>query len=147
MRDFLFLRYRETKPSFTFPQGGFAPGTHRPMTLPINLSTERIPITMNNNENLTPEEMQQEIDVYTLTDEEGNEKQFELIGEAEIDGKTYYALTELDDDYNQVSEEYVILRLEVEDGEDVLVSIDDDEEFDRVADFFDDQFSDIDYDA
>jgi len=102
---------------------------------------------MNNNENLTPEEMQQEIDVYTLTDEEGNEKQFELIGEAEIDGKTYYALTELDDDYNQVSEEYVILRLEVEDGEDVLVSIDDDEEFDRVADFFDDQFSDIDYDA
>ena len=102
---------------------------------------------MNNNENLTPEEMQQEIDVYTLTDEEGNEKQFELIGEAEIDGKTYYALTELDDDYNQVSEEYVILRLEVEEGEDVLVSIDDDEEFDRVADFFDDQFSDIDYDA
>jgi len=102
---------------------------------------------MNNNENLTPEEMQQEIDVNTLTDEEGNEKQFELIGEAEIDGKTYYALTELDDDYNQVSEEYVILRLEVEDGEDVLVSIDDDEEFDRVADFFDDQFSDIDYDA
>ena len=102
---------------------------------------------MNNNENLTPEEMQQEIDVYTLTDEEGNEKQFEMIGEAEIEGVTYYALTELDADYNQVSEEYVILRLEKEDGEDVLVSIDDDEEFDRVADFFDDQFSDIDYDA
>jgi uncharacterized protein YrzB (UPF0473 family) len=102
---------------------------------------------MNNNENLTPEEMQQEIDVYTLTDEEGNEKQFELIGEAEIEGKTYYALTELDDDYNQVSEEYVILRKEIEDGEEVLVSIDDDEEFDLVADFFDDQFSDIDYDA
>ena len=102
---------------------------------------------MNNNENLIPEEMQQEIDVYTLTDEEGNEKQFEMIGEAEIEGVTYYALTELDADYNQVSEEYVILRLEKEDGEDVLVSIDDDEEFDRVADFFDDQFSDIDYDA
>ena len=102
---------------------------------------------MNNNENLTPEEMQQEIDVYTLTDEEGNEKQFEMIGEAEIEGVTYYALTELDADYNQVSEEYVILRLEKENGEDVLVSIDDDEEFDRVADFFDDQFSDIDYDA
>ena len=93
------------------------------------------------------EEMEQ-IDVYTLTDEEGNEKQFELIGEAEIDGKTYYALTELDDDYNQVSEEYVILRLEVEDGEDVLVSIDDDEEFDRVADVFEDElFNEIDYDG
>jgi len=60
---------------------------------------------------------------------------------------TYYALTELDENNNQISEEYVILRLEMEDGEEVLVSIDDDEEFDRVADFFDDQFSDIDYDA
>jgi len=92
------------------------------------------------------EEMEQ-IDVYTLTDEEGNESEFELIGEVEIEGVTYYALTELDKDYNQISEEYVILRVEVEDGEEVLVSIEDDEEFDRVADFFDDQFSDIDYDA
>ena len=41
----------------------------------------------------------------------------------------------------------MILRLEMEDGEEMLVSIDDDEEFDRVADFFDDQFADIDYDA
>ena len=72
---------------------------------------------------------------------------FELIGEAEIEDKTYFALTEVDDEYNQVGDEYVILRLEIEDGEEVLVSIDDDEEFDRVADFFDDQFSDIDYDA
>lgn len=88
----------------------------------------------------------EEIDVYTLTDEEGNEKQFELIGEAEIGDKTYYALTELDDENNQVGDEYVILRLEMEDGEEVLVSIDDDEEFDMVADFFDDQFSEIDYD-
>ena len=101
---------------------------------------------MDNEKNI-PEEMQDEIDVYTLTDEDGNEKQFELIGEAEIDGKTYYALTELDDEYNQVGDEYVILRLEIEDGEEMLVSIDDDEEFDRAADFFDDQFSDIDYDA
>ena len=93
------------------------------------------------------EEEIEEIDVYTLTDENGNESQFELIGEATIEGVTYYALTELDENNNQISEEYVILRLEMEDGEEMLVSIDDDEEFDRVADFFDDQFSDIDYDA
>ena len=89
-----------------------------------------------------------EIEVYTLTDEDGNESQFELIGECEKDGKTYYALTELDAEGNQVSEEYVILRLEKEEnGEDILTSIEDDEEFDAIADYFDDQFADIDYDA
>ena len=34
-----------------------------------------------------------------------------------------------------------------EDGEDVLVTLDDDEEFDNVADLFDDRFSEeVDYD-
>jgi len=89
-----------------------------------------------------------EIEIYTLTDEEGNESQFELIGECEKNGVTYYALTELDAEGNQVSEEYVILRLEREEnGEDILTSIEDDEEFDAIADYFDDQFADIDYDA
>ena len=44
-------------------------------------------------------------------------------------------------------EEYVILKFEKdEDGEDILVTIDDDDEFDRIADIFDDMFSDILYD-
>lgn len=101
---------------------------------------------MADDKNMIPETEMEEIEYYTLTDEDGNESQFELIGEAEIDGVTYYALTELDEEGNQISDEYVVLRLESEGEEDVLVSIDDDEEFDKVADFFDDQFSDIDYD-
>ena len=101
---------------------------------------------MADEKNMIPDEEMEEIEYYTLTDEEGNESQFELIGEAEIDGVTYYALTELDEEGNQVSDEYVVLRVEKEGDEDVLVSIEDDEEFDKVADFFDDQFSDIDYD-
>ena len=46
-------------------------------------------------------------------------------------------------------EEYVILRSEIdENGEESLVTIDDDDEFDRVADIFDDElFSEVDYDA
>ncbi len=93
------------------------------------------------------EEMMEEIDIYTLTDEDGNESQFELIDEVEMDGVTYYALTELDAEGNQVSEEYVILRLEREEnGEEILISIDDDEEFDKIADYFDDKFNAIDYD-
>ena len=83
--------------------------------------------------------------IYTLTDEEGKEEQFELIGACEIDGAQYYALAPVDES----SEEYVILRGEEdENGEIMLVTIDDDDEFDKVADYFDDQiFTDIDYDA
>ena len=46
-------------------------------------------------------------------------------------------------------EEYVILKVVTDDdGEEVLVTIEDDEEFDNAADAFEDQFmSEIDYDA
>ncbi len=95
-----------------------------------------------------------EREFYTLTDEEGNEIEFELIGETEKDGVTYYAMIPADaadkvgEDDNGFCE-YVILRREKdEDGEDTLVTIDDDEEFDDIADLFDDMFSEeIDYDA
>ncbi|MBS5725374.1 MAG: DUF1292 domain-containing protein [Clostridiales bacterium] len=87
-----------------------------------------------------------ESDVFTLTDEEGNEDDYELIGTVEVDDVTYYALIPCTDDDKEATE-YIVLRGEKdEDGEDVLVSIDDDEEFDRIADIFDDEFADIDYD-
>ena len=91
-----------------------------------------------------PEE-EEEVDVFTLTDEEGNEQDFQILGSIELDGKVYYAMTAVDEQ----SDEYVILRLEGEDGDDVtLVTVDDDDEFDRVADEFEDKlFGEIDYDA
>lgn len=91
-----------------------------------------------------PEE-EEEVDVFTLTDEEGNEEQFEILGSIEFEGKVYYAMTSVE----EKNDEYVILRLEGEEGDDVtLVTIDDDEEFDRVADEFEDKlFGEIDYDA
>ena len=84
-------------------------------------------------------------EVFTLTDEEGNEKQFELLGSQEIDGNTYLALVPIEDNEN---DEYVILKVEEDDsGEEMLVTIDDDDEFNRVAEFFDDElFGEIDYD-
>ncbi len=85
-------------------------------------------------------------EIYTLTDEDGNENQFELIGSREIDGSTYLALVPIDDNED---EEYVILKVETdEDGEETLVTINDDDEFDRIADIFDDELSaDVDYDG
>ena len=91
--------------------------------------------------NLPEEEM---VDVITLTDEEtGEEKDFEIMASAEIDGKVYYALVPA----NEESDEYVILRVS-EDGEDVILeSIDDDDEFEKVEEYFNDLlFGEADYD-
>ena len=99
-------------------------------------------------QNKLPEEEQ--VERFTLTDEEGNEIEFELIGSGEVDGVMYYAMipAEEAEDENRDTFEYVILKSEVdEDGDESLFTIDDDEEFDRVAEFFDDMFSTIDFDA
>ena len=87
----------------------------------------------------------EEVLVYTLTDDEGNENDFELLASVELDGKTYCALIPYTED-DEEPEEYIVLRVEKNGDEEILVSIDDDVEFDRVADIFDDEFADIDYD-
>ncbi len=98
-----------------------------------------------NEKNLPAEENElDEVPVFTLTDEEtGEEKDFELLARAELDGKLYFALVPADEE----SEEYVILSVE-EDGDDlILETIESDEEFEKVEDYFNDLFfNEIDYD-
>lgn len=83
-------------------------------------------------------------EVFTLTDEEGNESDFEFIGRIELDDNTYVALLPVEG----AEDEYVILKVEKdENGEEFLSTIEDDEEFDKAADAFEDEFmSEIDYD-
>ena len=84
-------------------------------------------------------------EIFTLTDEEGNENEFALLGSTDIDGVTYLALEPVDENPDG---EYVILKIEKDGDEEILVTIDDDEEFYRVADFFEDElFGEVDYDA
>lgn len=83
--------------------------------------------------------------VYTLTDEEtGEEVDFQLIARATIDDVLYFALVPAED---EECEEYVILRV-TEDGDDlILESIEDDDEFERAEDYFNDLlFGEVDYD-
>ena len=83
-------------------------------------------------------------EIFTLTDEDGNENEFELLGSTEIDGCTYLALEPVAENPEG---EYVILKMEKDGEEDILVTIDDDDEFDRVADYYEDElFSEISYD-
>ena len=97
------------------------------------------------NNNVEYEEME-ESPLFTLTDEEtGEESDFELLARATIDDTLYFALVPAED---KDAEEYVILRV-AEDGEDfILESIDDDDEFEKVEEYFNDLFfNEIDYDA
>jgi uncharacterized protein YrzB (UPF0473 family) len=99
--------------------------------------------TMNENER----------EFFTLVDEDGSEIEFEKIGEITLNEKVYFAMIPAEAADKAQDDggfcEYVVLRLEKdEDGEDTLVSVDDDDEFDNVADVFDDMFSEeIDYDG
>ena len=91
-------------------------------------------------------EREEELDenIITLTDEEtGEEQDFEIYARATIDEKIYFALVPVEDD----GEEYVILSATV-DGEDLIFeTIEDDDEFEKVEDYFNDLlFSEVDYD-
>ena len=86
-------------------------------------------------------------EIYTLTDEDGNELHFALLDTLEAEGNVYKALIPVNEDGEEESNEYIILKCAVdENGEEILETIDDDDEFDRIADMFDDEFSDIFYD-
>ncbi len=97
----------------------------------------------NVNKELAPDE--EEVIVYTLTDEDtGEECDYELLDEAVIDGQLYYAMALADD---EEAEEYVILRVKEEGDELIFESIDDDDEFEKVEDYFNDLFfNEVDYD-
>lgn len=77
-------------------------------------------------------------DLIELVDSEGNKKNFEIVDIAEFEGEIYYAMIpEFEgEDILAADCELVILKTVDENGEDVLASIEDDDEFDRVSEFF-----------
>ncbi len=82
--------------------------------------------------------------ILPLTDEEtGEEKEFEVCEKAILDDQLYLALIPDDEE----SDEYVILKV-TEDGDDlVFLTVDDDDEFEKIEDYFNDLlFSEVDYD-
>ena len=91
-----------------------------------------------------------EVEIITLLDENDNEVRFELIGGYVDKGVQYFALIpEGSADEDGGFEEYIILKsVKDADGNEELVDIEDDAEFERIAGVFDDAFSaEYDYDA
>lgn len=85
-------------------------------------------------------------DLVTVLDEEGNEHQFEWLDAIETDEARYVALAPIFDEPEDAVEdsgELIILRVETEDGEDLLVPIEDEEEFDEIAEIFEERLQDL----
>jgi len=78
-----------------------------------------------------------EENIVPLIDEDGNEVKFEIIADTEYEGYTYIALINAEEE----SDEYFILKVipgeNEEDELQDLVEIENDEEFQKVADVFD----------
>ena len=75
-------------------------------------------------------------DYVVLTDENGKEEEFEHLATIDYEGEIYMAFTPANNE-DAESAEVVILKVEEdEDGEDILVTLDDEELLDKVFEKF-----------
>ncbi len=85
-------------------------------------------------------DMEMAANLYTLEDEDGVEQQFEMLDTMEINDNVYYALVPYYDDPTKELEadtELVVLKAEEdENGEEMLVTIDNDEEYEKIGNMF-----------
>ena len=75
----------------------------------------------------------------TLTDEDGNDIELEYVDALEYEGQTYMAFfPAVEDEADEESEDYglVILKSVMENSEELLSTLDSDEELNRVYDLF-----------
>ncbi|HOC08427.1 MAG: DUF1292 domain-containing protein [Clostridiales bacterium] len=79
--------------------------------------------------------MEDDKDIVVLYDEEDNECRFEVLAVLDVDDGRYAILMPENEDEEE--EEAYVLRIEQdENGEDILVGIDDDEELDTVVEAY-----------
>ena len=80
-------------------------------------------------------------DYVTLTDENGNELELEHLDTLEYNGNTYFAFIpadmQLEDSY-----ELIIMKSEEENGEEILVTLDDEDELDEMFQIFSERLED-----
>ncbi|WRS26796.1 DUF1292 domain-containing protein [Oscillospiraceae bacterium MB08-C2-2] len=94
---------------------------------------------MDENMELDLEQEEEEVDLLTLIAEDGTELEFEIADTAEFEGVRYMALIPVLNQAEEILEdsgELVILRVSEGEGEEFLESIEDEDEFNRVGDFF-----------
>ena len=74
-------------------------------------------------------------DIMTLTDEDGNDLEVELLDTVEYNGETYYAFLPAEMNLDE-SYELIIMKLELDGDDESLVTLDDEEEYDEMYQIF-----------
>lgn len=85
-------------------------------------------------------------DLVTLSDDDGKEYHFEVLDAVETDTDRYLALLPIYDDPQKMlddSGELVIVKVVEEDGEEFYCEIEDDDEYETIADAFVDRLEDF----
>lgn len=85
-------------------------------------------------------------DIVTVIDEEGLEHEFEVLDAIETEDGRFVALLPVYDNPSDTLNddgELLILAVQEEDGEEMLVTIDDDQLFDQIADIFEERLSEL----
>ena len=91
---------------------------------------------------------EEELNIITLTDEDGTDKDFEFLDLIDLDDKEYVVLLPVEsEDENADGEVYIYRYSEDEDGNPSLDNIDSDEEYEVVSDRFDELLDEAEFDA
>ena len=75
-------------------------------------------------------------DYLTIEDEEGNTFELEVLGGFDFEDRSYMAALPADMEETDPDFGIILLRIEEEDGEEIFASIDDDDELDRVSEYY-----------
>ena len=77
----------------------------------------------------------EEFDTIILTDDEGKDHEFLHLDTLEVDGSTYFVLMPINEQDDEEADEAIILKLgHDENGNEMLLDIENDEEWEKVAD-------------
>ena len=101
---------------------------------------------MADEKNLTPEELEGEEMTVTLTLDDGKELECVVLTIFPAGDKEYIALLPMDDEEAEEGEVYLYRYTEDEDGQPNLENIEDDDEYEIVADAFDELLDEQEYD-
>lgn len=100
---------------------------------------------MSKHNNNLPETEDYGNDIVTLVDENGKETEFEIVDSLVTDNNEYFALipTETAENLSEDDGELVILKVVEENGEEFLEPIEDDEEYESIAEIFMERLEDL----
>jgi len=87
-------------------------------------------------------------DILSLVSDDGEEYQFELLDRGELDGAEYVALMPIEDTADEAEDEeaegeLVFMKSVMDGDEEFLESIEDDDEYERVSDYFTERLSEF----